>query len=245
MHDTALLNAERFFNVYVRHTENTVVVDIGAQDVTGSLKQFCPKGAKYIGVDFVAGKGVDVVLEDPYRLPFETESIDVVVSSSCFEHSEFFWVLYLEILRILKPSGIFYLNVPTNGRFHRYPVDCWRFYPDSGHALAKWAHSNDLNTVILESFTSNQIRLWNDYVCVFIKDEKYAGKHTRRILDSFTDFTNGFVFNQQSNSTNLLNKSEIPQDQRFLGWRIHKFVSRLLQKLFKFELVHKRKKGNS
>jgi len=234
MHDTAMLNAERFFNVYVRHIEGAVVVDIGAQDVTGSLKQFCPKSAKYIGVDFVPGRGVDVVLEDPYRLPFETESIDVVVSSSCFEHSEFFWVLYLEILRILKPSGIFYLNVPTNGRFHRYPVDCWRFYPDSGNALVKWARANDLNTAVLESFTSNQIRLWNDYVCVFIKDERHAGKHTRRILDSFTDFTNGFVFNQQSKSTDLLNESEIPQDQRFLGWRIHKFVLRLLQKLFKY-----------
>jgi SAM-dependent methyltransferase len=70
-----------------------------------------------------------------YKLPFADGSVDVVLSSSCFEHSEFFWLLFLEILRVLRPEGLFYLNAPSNGPFHRYPVDCWRFYPDSGNAL--------------------------------------------------------------------------------------------------------------
>ena len=46
------------------------------------------------------------MLTDPYHLPFESNSLDVVVSSSCFEHSEMFWLLFLEIMRVLKPEGL-------------------------------------------------------------------------------------------------------------------------------------------
>ena len=194
MHDTALLNGKRFFETYVAPLGRVTVVDIGAQNVNGSLRDACPEGVNYIGVDFVAGRGVDVVLDDPYRLPFEDESVDVVVSSSCFEHSEMFWVLFLEILRVLKPAGTFYLNAPANGAFHRYPVDCYRFYPDSGNALAKWGRRNGYRPVVLESYTSKRlVDLWNDFVCVFVKDESCVSRHPRRILDSFADFTNGVV----------------------------------------------------
>ena len=31
---------------------------------------------------------------------------------------------------MLRPAGLFYLNAPSNGDFHRYPVDCWRIMPD-------------------------------------------------------------------------------------------------------------------
>lgn len=58
----------------------------------------------------------------------------------------------LEIIRILKPNGLLYLNAPTTGSFHRFPVDCWRFYPDSGSALVRWAERNDYKPALLESF---------------------------------------------------------------------------------------------
>lgn len=37
---------------------------------------------KYIGLDFVEGKGVDAVLTDAYKLSLDDNSADVVVSSS-------------------------------------------------------------------------------------------------------------------------------------------------------------------
>ena len=64
-----------------------------------------------------------------------------------------FWVSYLEILRILKPVGLFYLNAPSDGAVHKYPVDCWRFYPDSGQALVTWSKRNGFNNVLLECYT--------------------------------------------------------------------------------------------
>lgn len=224
MHDTALLNGKRFFDTYVASLEQATVIDIGAQNVNGSLKDVCPTDALYLGVDFVAGKGVDVILDDPYKMPFDDESADVVVSSSCFEHSEMFWVLYLEILRILKPHGLFYLNAPSNGSFHRYPVDCYRFYPDSGNALAKWGRLNSFSVVVLEQYTSHQLlEHWNDYVCIFLKDHGFLDRYPNRIIGSFNNFSNGSTY---PNLEEFHNKSASTEDQGSLGWRLQKSIKR-------------------
>jgi SAM-dependent methyltransferase len=181
MHPTAMKNGDFFFETYSKFfTEPLVtVLDIGAQDVNGSLKQVCPGRFKYIGVDFQDARGVDVVLTDPYKLPFEDQSIDIIVSSSCFEHSEMFWVIFLEILRVLKPKGVFYLNAPSDGSVHRYPVDCWRFYPDSGQALINWAKRNRFNPALLECYT--QVGgSWQDYVAIFLKDKHHLNIFLRK-----------------------------------------------------------------
>jgi SAM-dependent methyltransferase len=212
MHDTALTIGEIFFRTYLKKNSNPRIVDIGALDVTGSLRDVVPECPhEFIGVDFCPGKGVDVLLSDPYQLPFETGSIDVCVSSSCFEHSEFFWVLFLEIQRILKPEGILYINAPSNGIYHRYPLDCWRFYPDSGIALSNWANRNGYGTILLESFIGRQQKSgWNDFVAVFMKDAAHAHLQNDRILSNYPYFMNGRVFEQPDQ---ILNPCEIAEDQ--------------------------------
>ena len=212
MHPTAIYNCQQFFDVYAENfpTNSAKIVEIGSQDINGSLRSCAPSHLEYVGVDFVNGKGVDVVLDDPYKLPFASDSIDIALSSSCFEHSEMFWLLFLEIMRILKPGGLFYLNAPSNGNFHRYPVDCWRFYPDSGKALISWAKHNGINAALLESYTSMQIdEHWNDYVAIYIKEESLAARYPKRILHTKRDFYNGTVLG----SDNYLNHSEMPEDR--------------------------------
>lgn len=195
MHDTAMAYGAAFFTIYTKVKENLTIVDIGAQDVNGSLRSVAPKHHHYIGVDFEAAKGVDIVISDPYSLPFETGSVDVVVSSSCFEHSEFFWLLFNEALRILKPTGLLYINAPSNGPFHQFPVDCWRFYPDSGLALRNWAKRSGYNAALLESFVGlKKADSWNDFVAVFLKDEKHVNLHPNRILNHTQQYTTGRVY---------------------------------------------------
>jgi SAM-dependent methyltransferase len=216
MHHSAMLNGKCFFDTYAKAFDPKMplkIVEIGSQDVNGSLRQVAPEGFEYLGIDFVEGKGVDIVLSDPYQLPVDDESADIVVSSSCFEHSEMFWIVFLEIMRVLKPKGLFYLNVPSNGNFHRYPVDCWRFYPDSGRALVTWAKRNGVNAALLESYVSAQTEdaggLWNDFVGVFLKDEQYAPEFNSRILDSKTDIRNGTLYGKAE----LVNPAELPEDK--------------------------------
>ncbi len=199
MHQTAIENARRFFMTYGNHRPGLTIADVGAQDVNGSLREVAPADCHYVGLDFVAGKGVDLLITDPYALPLADESADVVVCSSCFEHSEFFWLLFNEVMRVLKPDGLFYLNVPANGDFHRYPVDCWRFYPDSGVALQNWGRRSGFATVLLESYTANQgPQAWNDFVAVFLKDDKFTETFPSRIQDRFKDYRNGWVLGAES-----------------------------------------------
>lgn len=193
-----MMLGKMFFDQYVQKT-GLHIVDIGAQDVNGSLRSVSPSQNKYTGVDFVKGKGVDIVISDPYSLPFEDNSIDVFVCSSCFEHAEFFWLLFTEILRALKPNGIFYLNVPANGDFHRFPVDCWRFYPDSGKALENWGKRNQYPCVLLESFTGTPINdIWNDFVAVYLKDKSFIQDYPNRIQMIYPDYIYGITYENLS-----------------------------------------------
>ena len=205
-------------------SQNIVVVEIGSQDVNGSLREVCPAKFKYIGVDFIKAKNVDIVLEDPYVLPFENNSVDVVVSSSCFEHSEFFWLVYLEVMRVLKPKGIFYLNVPSRGLYHQYPVDCWRFYPDSGIALSNWGKRNGFDNICLESFTQRR-GVWGDFVAVFLKDRAYCPVFTKKIIDSKRDYING---KSELMGDSILNKLLLNNGDQHA---VMKFIPKVLRKL--------------
>jgi SAM-dependent methyltransferase len=210
MHSTAMEYGEIFFKTYCDPKKIQHIVDIGSQDVNGSLRSVAPNNCKYTGIDFVEGKGVDVILTDPYSLPLEDESVDFVVSSSVLEHSEFFWLLFNEMLRILKPNGILYINAPSNGYFHRYPVHCWRFYPDSGKALEKWGKRSGYPTVLLESFIGKQNGgIWNDSINIFLKNDSFIEDHPNRMLNQITNFTNG----QTQENADLINFEKRQEDQ--------------------------------
>jgi SAM-dependent methyltransferase len=216
----AMKNGKEFFDCYSRFYQTeakTLVVDIGSQDVNGSLKEVCPKNFQYLGLDFIEAKNVDIVLTDPYKFPLENDSVDIVVTSSCFEHSEFFWLVYLEAMRILKPKGIMYINSPSRGIYHRYPVDCWRFYPDSGLALSNWGKVNGYNNVLLESYVQ-KTGDFGDYVGVFLKDSKFSNLFTRKIIDDKKDFINGRSEKDLNLIVNPLksNNGEIRSPKRFI-----------------------------
>ncbi|UCU98573.1 methyltransferase domain-containing protein [Acidovorax radicis] len=192
MHPSAMHNGALFFETYLASHAQATVLDIGSQDVNGSLRALASPGMNYVGLDFAAGPGVDLVLDDPYHLPLADGSVDAVVSSSCFEHIEMFWLMFNEVLRVLKPEGLFYLNAPSNGEFHRYPADCWRFYPDAGEALVRWGVRSGWQPALLESFTTHQQRdIWNDFVAVFVKDAACVGQHPARMLDRLERYMNG------------------------------------------------------
>jgi SAM-dependent methyltransferase len=168
VHDTAYLHGRLFFELYGSDSVRTVV-ELGSQDVNGSLRDHCPPGVLYIGLDVMPAKGVDLVVDPEGHLPLATDSVDAVVTSSTFEHDVCFWETFLELVRILRPGGLLYVNVPSNGVFHRYPVDCWRFYPDAGIALVRWAERRGMAVELVESFIGlPQRERWAELVGSFI-----------------------------------------------------------------------------
>jgi SAM-dependent methyltransferase len=201
MHKNALIHAEKFYNTYCStNPQDLKVVEIGSYDVSGSVKPFFRDVKEYVGVDFTPGPGVDVILTDPYEFPFKDNTFDVLLTTSCFEHSEMFWLTFLEGMRILKPNGLFYLNVPSSWMcYHQFPVDCWRFYPDSGRALETWGNRNKIPVMVLESYISAPTELaeCSDFVAVFLKDGSLQDIYPTRSVDTmipYREFFNAFRF---------------------------------------------------
>jgi SAM-dependent methyltransferase len=186
MHPSAFEHGRLFFELYWQ-PEFSEVVELGSQNVNGSLRDHCPAGARYLGMDMVAGNGVDLVVMPGKPFPLADDSVDAAVTSSAFEHDVCFWETFLDLIRILKPGGLLYVNAPSNHSFHRYPVDCWRFYPDAGHALQVWAARRGVTVELLESFVAKPFdRDWADYVAVFRKAWDQPIRRKGRIADHTT-----------------------------------------------------------
>ena len=173
MHDTSLLAGLTFSETY--GGKDKIVIDIGGMDVYNcgaTLRQYFEgKGMKYICVDLAAHPTVDIVVNPGEKLPFKDGSVDLVVSTSCFEHDPCFWLTFKEMTRIIKPSGYIYINAPTSGPYHTYPGDNWRFYSDAGQALAHWSGKQISNETIypvkvIETFNVLG-SVFNDFVCVW------------------------------------------------------------------------------
>lgn len=171
MHPTSYDNALLFYETFIRPQLDTNlpmlrVVEFGSCDINGNLRgifQHC----HYIGLDMSAGPNVDIVCSGE-TTPFEPGSVDVIISSSNFEHDDCFWMTFLEMCRIVKVGGLIYINAPSAGKYHGFPVDCWRFMADSGKALVKWADRHEYNMEIVDTYT-DQRNVWNDTVCVYKK----------------------------------------------------------------------------
>ncbi|MCX5823858.1 MAG: methyltransferase domain-containing protein [Deltaproteobacteria bacterium] len=172
MHQSSLDKMLAFRKKYLEGRENEplFILDLGSLDVNGSYREYFEVSSwTYRGIDRAAGKNVDIVLQDPYDWrEIRSGSADVVISGQAFEHIEFFWLTVLEIARVLKPEGLCCLIAPSGGPEHRYPVDCWRFYPDGFAALARFA-SLEVSEVYSQNGTtgySDGSDMWQDTVLV-------------------------------------------------------------------------------
>jgi SAM-dependent methyltransferase len=118
------------------------VLDVGSGGRPGLLsfrELFAPPKFDYVGLDIDEFHNVDFVPGDPFCwTEIESESFDLVVSGSMLEHNPYFWITVAEIARVMAQDALAVLIAPSTGYPHRYPLDCWRFYPDSWSAMCTY-----------------------------------------------------------------------------------------------------------
>ncbi len=169
MHASSLENMQKCYERYLAGSfiaakQVITVLDVGGNDINGSYRQiFSHPKFQYITADLSSSESVNIFLNDAYRLPLADHSIDIVISGQAFEHVEFFWLSFQEMVRVLHPDGFIFLIAPSAGPIHRYPVDCYRFYPDAYQALAKYTNC------YLEAVWQDERGPWKDLVGVFRK----------------------------------------------------------------------------
>jgi SAM-dependent methyltransferase len=172
MHASSLENMVKCRDRYYRGTaleaqEIVTIFDFGGADVNGTYRPiFDSPNINYRAADLVAGPKVDIVLESPYQFPLADESVDLLISGQAFEHCEFFWLAFVEFIRVVKRTGLIFLIAPSTGPIHRYPVDCYRFYPDAYRALARYAECHLIGMWLDERGP------WCDLVGIFSKSAK-------------------------------------------------------------------------
>ena len=189
MHPSSYDKMAEFCRGYLesRRKEPLTILDLGSCDYNGSYRPlFTHKRWRYLGVDLVAGKNVDLVLRDPYHWrELKSESADVIISGQTFEHTEFFWETILEIARVLKPHGLCCLIAPATGPEHRYPLDCWRIHADGFRAIARHAHLEVLEARTqwreLPNYDSESNK-WHESMLIARKPTESRGSRIRRRL---------------------------------------------------------------
>ncbi|MBI5849282.1 MAG: glycosyltransferase [Nitrospirae bacterium] len=194
MHQSSFSIVTRFRELVEKHFSQRPIqlLDVGSYGVNGTYKEIFADTAKflYTGLDVNPGPNVDYVPADPYSWPeLKDETFDVIISGQAFEHIEFPWLVIEEMKRTLKKNGLICIVAPSRGPEHKYPVDCWRYYPDGFRALAKWA-----GLEVLESKTfwgtsgfSDGSDQWGDSFCILYKPNDVHGavKHKRAERKSF------------------------------------------------------------
>ena len=162
MHYNALYAIKHFVKKYLNVDDKLRILDVGSYSTSRPAKDLIfrryfrdNKNWEFIGMDLVAGNNVDIVSDYPYNYPFEDNEFDIVISGNTLEHVKDTHKFIKELNRIT--NNLLCVIVPNRRPEHKYPVDCWRVFPDGMRFLCE----EIVDMYILEC------RLYNeDTICV-------------------------------------------------------------------------------
>jgi SAM-dependent methyltransferase len=115
MHTAAMLFVAR----HAQHAE--AVLDVGSRDVNGSPRSlFEPR--RYVGIDKVAGPGVDVVADASRPLPIN-DLFDVALCLEVCEHEPLWRSVLWNAAALLAPEGRMIVTCATSPREPHSAID--------------------------------------------------------------------------------------------------------------------------
>ncbi len=106
--------------------QDSYVMNMGSGGENVYRKLFQPYDESIIRVGLPHDGKIDV-FGDAMGLPLAADSIDVLLSSSVFEHIKNPEKAAAEIFRVLKPGGKVYAEIPFMRGFHMEPIDYQRY----------------------------------------------------------------------------------------------------------------------
>lgn len=144
--EEALLNEHKFAEgeswksrlvskIYARHNRSAPI-QAALKQVLGTLDQegwglnvgssATRLHPRMLNLDLRRTGGVDL-LGTAGQLPFQDDTLHCAVSQEVFEHLEDPHRACAEVARVLRPGGLFYLQIPFVIGVHSAPHDYWRF----------------------------------------------------------------------------------------------------------------------
>lgn len=245
------MKAQAFFDTYSnQHNDKSNkkirVLDIGSK-IYEEHKSYADiinnTNIEYVGLDLEEGNNVDIVPGNVYLWnEIEDESFDFCISGQTFEHNPFFWITFAEIARVLKQDGKVLIIAPGRGNVHRYPVDCWRFYPDSWQSLCVYTGLT-LEESLFEEYQFNRVEEgaeWCDS-CVVASKPRFSNNSESDIFyNQLTKITSTLPSNFNEASTpndkplvSLLNYKKLIERPFLVSLRKRLRHRRLFKRIFK------------
>lgn len=117
--------AQEFERQHVKPKDGRVLV-VGSRVYPGRDDRR-KRYADVIGVDMLAGEGVDVVLNLEDDINIFEKGFAHVDCISVLEHSRRPWAFAANVTRMLEPGGTIFVQTPFVWWVHGYPSDYWRF----------------------------------------------------------------------------------------------------------------------
>lgn len=109
----------RDFTLFVKKLFNEffigkIVLDVGSGDINGN-NRFLFEDCEYNGNDVIQAKNVTIVSKTK-DLPFQSNSLDTIISTECFEHDPEYKESLIKIYDMLKPDGLFCFTCASTNR---------------------------------------------------------------------------------------------------------------------------------
>ena len=167
MHPSSLANMRKARHHLIGLTENSIILDVGGRglETDRSYRSVFPEIGTYWVADIEHGLGVTHLMPSPYTLPFEDDSIDVVVSGQTLEHVDNPFRLVSEMRRVLKPGHRMILIAPSAGPRHDRR-DCWRFQDNAFDAIARECGLHTIADWIDTSAPDERSAQWRDHIFI-------------------------------------------------------------------------------
>lgn len=199
-------------------SKTSLICDLGAGP--GQSQEIFKHFPNYLSVDFYPYPHVNIVADIEKRLPFQSNTFDVVLSLNTFEHIHDVYHLLAEIHRILKPGGRLIAVTPFMLGLHQEPYDFHRFthyeirrmlkdtkFRDvSINSLATaydWLSTSETHFFMKLFDTARQTRPWPKFALMYAavklawNIQKYSTRILKPLLSLNCDDTNtlgyGFV----------------------------------------------------
>lgn len=125
---------DQFEAMYVRPKPGRALI-VGSRLYGDAKEDRRARHRKALGVDLLAGDGVDMVCDLEEPLPADLGRFQHIECMSVLEHSRRPWLLATNLQKLLRKGGTIFLTVPWVWRVHEYPGDFFRFSDQGIRAL--------------------------------------------------------------------------------------------------------------
>lgn len=120
--------------------------------------------SNYIMSDIEQGADVDVIA-DLHKLQFESNSFDLIILKSVYEHLKYPSLATSNLLRVLKPGGVIYIATHQTFPLYGYPSDYYRFSRQALEGLfnpkMNCKVESSFYTGLCEIVPHEEVQVWN------------------------------------------------------------------------------------